>query len=280
MKIYDNHSISPFSFIHIGGIVKRIIFAFNEKELISSYKNKTLVVGNTSKILFAFDNYQNTIIFDRNSYILEKRNSFVVGSGTSLSYLGKYFEQSGYKGFSFIRTIPGLIGGSIVQNASFLNQSISDNLISVTFIENGKVVTKKKKELNFSYRFSYFKFHKACILHCEFKKVKDNTNTLKKEFQMALEKRKIQPKNEISLGSIFQNKLNFKVGKVLNSCLESEYALTKNVSLSKYHYNFLNIKKECTYKEILLLINSLFIVLYKKVGIIFPLEIIIIKGGD
>ncbi len=280
MKIYENHLISPFSFIHIGGKVKKIIFAFNEKELIASYKDDLLVVGNTSKILFAFNNYQNTIIFDRNSYILEKRDSFIVGSGTSLAKIGRFFEQSGYKGFSYIRTIPGQIGGSIVQNASFLNQAISDNLISVTFLENGKVITKKKEELNFAYRFSYFKFHKACILHCEIKKIKEDKEVLKREYEEALAKRNTQPKHEISLGSIFKNKSKYKVSKVLNSCLESEFSLTKNVSLSKYHYNFLNIKKDCTYKEILLLINTLFIVLYKKVGIIFPLEIIIIKGGD
>ena len=281
MNIYHDLDIKKYSYIHVGGIVKNAIFAYNEKELIGAYSLKNvLVVGNTSKILFAFDYFNKTIVFDRNKYIIELNNRIVIGSGTPLAYIGKYFQDKGYASFSKIRTIPGRLGGSICQNASCFNQCISDNLYSVTFIENGKVMTKLKKELWFSYRNSYFKVHNCLILHCTFLKIEKEKELLKNEYINALEKRKLQPENEVNLGSIFKNKAKYQVAKILDSLNLKGYKLTKGVSLSKTHPNFLDIKKECTYQEILLLINTLYIVLYKVVGVIFPLEIIIIKGGD
>ncbi len=277
MKIYENYSIANFSYIHVGGLVKNIIIVENELEMINALKKykKAYIFGNTSKTLFAFEHLEKNIILDRNDYILDLKNKIQVGSGTLLSKVGNYFLKNNYKGFSYIYTIPGRVGGSLVQNASYLNQAISSYLISVTFLEDNKIKTLKKESLLFSYRSSYFKFHKCVILHCEFKKELGIKTILKKEYEEALQKRSLQPK-ELSLGSIFKNKNNYFVGKILDDY--KGFYLSKSVKVSNIHANFLNIKKDCFYNDILLLINTLFIVLYKRTKKIFPLEIIILKG--
>lgn len=280
MHIYYNSSIKDFSYIKIGGIVKQIIIASTEEELIKGYllSKPNVVVGNTSKILFAFDYLDKSIIIDHNAYIKEINNQIVVGSGTLLSKIGLYYQEKGYKGFEYIRTIPGRLGGSIVQNASFNKESIADNIISVTFLENNKIITKNKEELMFSYRNSYFKTHDGLILHACLKKEKQDKKINQEKFLDALSLRANQPKNITTLGSIFLNVGKDKVGFILNDL--KGFSLTKGVSLSKKHANFLEIKKECAFQEILLLISTLYIVLYKRVRRFFPLEIILIKGGD
>ncbi len=280
MKIFNNKSIKEYSYIKVGGIVKKIIFAYNEKELLNAYYKypNCLIFGNTSKTLFAFDYLDREIIFDRNKYIIDLKDKVLIGSGTPLNQIGNYFFQHNLSGFSQIMTIPGLLGGSICQNASCLKQNISDNLIDVTFYEDNMIKTLKKEELIFSYRSSYFKFHKTLILHASFKKIFKEKQYLRQEYEESLIKRKTQPLNEINLGSIFKNKKNFQVAKILDELNLKGFSLSKDVSISQKHPNFLNIKKDCSYKQILLLINTIFVILYKQKGIIFPLEIIIIKG--
>lgn len=281
MNIYHNADISSYSYIKIGGIVKNLIIAENEKDLINAYiyDNNALVFGNTSKTLFAFDYLDKTVILDKNNYIIDLKQSVLIGSGTPLAKIGWYFEEKNLDGFSKIRTIPGLLGGSLTQNASCFLQCISEYIETITIIKEHKVITLKKEDVWFSYRNSYFKKNKCVILHCTFKKVYKNKKNLRDEYLKTLLMRDRQPKKEINLGSIFQNKNGYSVSKILDSLSLRGFHKTNNVEISKKHANFLNIKKECKYEEILLLINTLFIVLYKRTKIIFPMEIIIIRGG-
>ena len=287
MEYLKNKSIKDFSYIKVGGMVDEIFIAKNEKEIIEVIDNKSRIriVGGGSKILFSFKQDHSSYLIDRNDFIFEKKDSLLIGGGTPLSKVGKYFENHSLKGFSALSTIPGRIGGSIVQNASCYNQCISDKLLSVTVYFNHKIIKKKKEELMFSYRNSIFKYIPYVILHAEFKKEVGNKDDIKNTTLKILEYRKNnQPINTLTLGSTFKNINGFKVGQILDELNLKGFSLSNQVNVSKIHANFLEIKKDCSYEQIMLLIHSLSGVLYKKKGIIFPLEIIIFRedyfGGE
>ncbi|MBR1616538.1 FAD-binding protein [bacterium] len=68
--------------------------------------------------------------------------------------LSKYALSKNLSGFEFLIGIPASLGGAIYMNAGAHNQTISDFLVSakVYDIENNKILTLKKDELDFSYR--------------------------------------------------------------------------------------------------------------------------------
>lgn len=281
MKHYHNISIAPFSYIKVGGIVKDLYIIENEEEILTLYKRDFRIVGNGSKILFAFTNDESTYIIDRNSYIKEYANFIEVGGGTPLSTIGQYFENKGYLGFSRIRFIPGRLGGALVQNASCFNECISDLLVSLRYFDGEKIIELRQNECQFSYRDSIFKGIKGMILSSKFKKVPCNPLLLKKDSEfIRKQKEKSQPLHVLSLGSTFQNVQNYSVSKILDELNFKGFGLFPHAHISLVHSNFIEIKKSCFYPEISLLINHLNIVLYKEIGIFFPIEIVIFRRKD
>ena len=280
MKCFKNVAISKFSYIKVGGIVNKLYVAENEEDIkrILLYEKRVRIVGQASKILFAFHHDNSSYIIDRNDYILDKEDYIEIGSGTPLSKIGLYFENNSLSGFSKIRTIPGRLGGSIVQNASCYDQCISDLLIDVRVIYNNKIIIKNKEELAFSYRNSIFKIIPYTILSARFIKIKKDVELLKKETEKVIQLRKEkQPINKLTLGSTFINFDGLIVSKILDDLHFKGFSLTSGVKVSDKHANFLEIEKDCSYEQIMLLLHSLSGVLYKRMGVFFPLEIVIFR---
>ncbi len=279
MKILSDVLSKNYSYIKVGGVIKKLIIIENDDDIkklnISDFK----VIGNGSKILFDFDYTEDTYLLDRNSYIREFEDSVLIGGGTTLNDIGKYFSNNNLASFSKIRTIPGRLGGTICQNASCFDECITDNLIDVTFYSQGKILNLKKEELLFSYRSSFFQqSNNVFILNARFKKIKKDKNILENETRDVINKRKLnQPVDKLTLGSTFKNINPFYAGKILDELNYKGFCLTKGCEVSKKHCNFIEIKKDCSSYEISLLINTLKGVLYKKTGIKFPLEIIIFR---
>ncbi len=280
MDLFKSYPISKISYVKVGGIVNKLYIVKNEEELklVLAFEKNVRIIGQSSKILFAFYYDSSTYILDRNDYIYETNDYIEIGGGTHLNKIGSYFENKGYDGFSKIRTIPGRLGGSIVQNASCYNQSISDNIIEVKVIYNNKTMYKCKQDLAFSYRSSIFKFVPYVILSARFKKIKKDPNILKKETnETILSRMKTQPVDVLTFGSTFINFNGYVVSKVLDQLSLKGFSCSDKVCVSKKHSNFLEIKKDCSYEQIILLLHSLSGVLYKRMGVFFPLEIVVFK---
>lgn len=280
MNVFKNVNISPYSYIKVGGVVDKLYIVKNEENFIQvlNYENNVKLIGQASKILFAFDYDYSSYILDRNDYIKEEKDRIIIGSGTPLNKIGDYFEKRGYEGFSFIRTIPGRLGGSLVQNASCFNECVSDKLIRVKVYFNHRITYKNKEDLAFSYRNSIFKIVPFVILSAEFKKDKKSIKTLKENTKKALYYRKQNtPFDKLNLGSTFINVEDKIVSKLLDELSFKGFYLSEGVKVSRKHANFLEIEKDCSYEQIILLLRYLSSVLYKRVGVFFPLEIIIFK---
>ena len=71
--------------------------------------------------------------------------------------------------------IPGTLGGNLKMNAGCYGQEIGSNLVECTIISsNGKMLTRKKKEISFGYRTSTF--HNDIIIDATFTFKYDHKN--------------------------------------------------------------------------------------------------------
>ena len=107
---------------------------------------------------------------------------------------------------SFMRTIPGTVGGAVRMNAGCYGRYVSDCLETVNVIErNGKIFKLTKDELKFKYRSSGLESN-CIVTSATFRPDKKVSAVLKNEMAKAVDYRaSVQPTNELSCGSTFKN---------------------------------------------------------------------------
>lgn len=171
MQVKEDEDLSLYTTIRIGGKCNKLYFPETSeelKELLMHYPD-TRILGAGSNLLIndrkEFDRIICLRHFLKNEITLLK-DSVYVGAGVRLQQFIKVINENGYGGIEYLFSVPGLIGGAIYMNAGRgkgANEAISDYLVSVDVIENGKIVTYSKDECLFGYRFSVFQ-NKQCVI--------------------------------------------------------------------------------------------------------------------
>ena len=212
-----------------------------------------------------------------NNYIKETNDRVIVGAGVQLKRFSSFMVSNGYLGFEGLISIPGDVGGAIVNNAGAFHDEISDFLDYVKVWENGKIKTLHKDELGFSYRNSIFKTRNCIIYDACFKKIKGNKDEILERVKNSVAIRAIsQPKNILTLGSTFKNSNEFKIAQVLDE-LGMKGFQSENVKISNVHANFLQNVDNCTQKNFLNILVILRSVVYNRLKYLPELEIIILR---
>lgn len=277
IKIFKNYHINKKSFIHVGGIVKEYCECDNLYESINYLKNKEFIcLGNTSKILFDFTYCNKNFFCYKNDKLVFFKDYFFASSGISLLNLYLKLKEKNIGGFSYLATIPGLLGGSIVNNSSFKEECISDLLIKVLVFENNRFKILNKNELNLTYRNSNLKKDNLFIVGAYFL-IKYDYEIEKKNLIAKNYRKSVQFNTFNSLGSTFKNYQNYQIGKILDNLSLKGYKYSQNLMISPFHANFILIKPYSSSKDMHNLINFLKKVLYNYLGEEIEIEIQIIN---
>jgi len=278
-----NFDVKSISTVKIGGIIKKFYEVYNPlglKEVLKELKknNETYyVIGGCSKILFPDIFLRDALICLKNDFIKCQKNVVVVGAGTLLKKFAHFMTNHGYSGFSGLVSIPGQVGGAIVNNAGAFNDEISTNLVSIKVYHNGRFKTLKKEELDFSYRTSRLKHESMIVLEATFKKVPRDKSALQSEARANILKRiESQPHQVLTLGSTFKNKKGQYIAQVLDSIGVKGLALN-GVRVSSRHANFLENYDNCTQKNFLNILVILRTLVYNKLGYNAEFEVIILR---
>ena len=280
IKIKYNYDISNISYIKVGGNVKVYIETdeVNVIQKILKITRKIKYIGNCSNIFFSF--YYSDYIFIKyvnKSFIICK--NMLIGSSLSLKFLSSNLIKKGISGFEKLEGIPGLIGGSIVNNASCYNQEISTLLIGINVLDEfGKEKYISKEEIIFSYHDSSLKNGNILILSAYFKIEYLNKEELIKEKEYVRTLRiNSQPYDKITLGTTFKKIKDIVIPKVLEEL--NVKGMKKNLTcVSNKHSNFIEIGKKEKIENIIYLIEEVNRLLYNKLGYYIDLEIEKIRG--
>ena len=246
-------------------------------DVISLIKNNMcdIFVGRMSKMLFAFDYKNINIIKYLGKHIEIKNDLLIVESGISLFELGKFAIKNGIDGFEKIMTIPGNLGGSVVNNVSFLDQEISKNILFLEIIDkDGNIRLIKRDEIIFEYRKMSINLKKYFIAKVIFKIHKKLRHFLYREYKKAINYRmENQPKIH-SFGSTFINPYPLKAYQLINQCIDCKEF--NKVTINLKHANFIELRKDLEYLNLVKLIERIQEVVYNKVGLYLKTEIKII----
>lgn len=136
-------------------------------------------------------------------------NRVIAGAAALDAQVARRAAEAGVD-LTFLRTIPGAIGGAVRMNAGCYGSYVADHLVSAQAVtRGGAVVTLAREALNFAYRHSDLP-EGWVIVEATFEGASGEPGALEERMAAQLQKRdETQPTRERSAGSTFRNPAGF-----------------------------------------------------------------------
>ncbi len=211
MIVLENESMIKHTTVRIGGVAKRFLIPEAVDELTSLIhdENPQFFIGGGSNLLISereFDLVVGMKRFNKDFQHLGE-GVFKIGASLRLQDMINRINEIGYGGPEYLYSVPGLVGGAIVMNAGRGKKyphSISDYIISIDVLRNGKLVTLKKSDGFFSYRDSAFKHNGDIVVSTimKFPEMLEEESIDRKRNRLDL-CRNIQDASKPNFGSVF-----------------------------------------------------------------------------
>lgn len=264
-EVLIDYSLKDLNTYKIESKTKYLVKPYNKNLLIKllKYLNtnniKYFILGGGSNIILSDNTFDGVIIkLDNFNKVKILKNSVFVEAGVMLNKFSFDMCNNGLCGLEWATGIPGTVGGSIVGNAGAYNNSISDFINEVYFLdENLNFKTLKKAEFKSSYRYTIFKENKKNIilgakLNLKHGNKNESLELIKERLQRRLSS---QPLEYPSAGSVFRNpSKEIFAGKLIEDLGLKGYNVN-DAKISEKHANFIINVGNATGKDIIDLIN-------------------------
>ncbi len=238
--------------------------------LAKQYNVKYKVIGNGTNILVSDLGFDGLIIETKKlNDVFFKRENVKAMAGASLEKLIKFNLEHNLGGLEALSGIPATVGGAIVMNAGAFGHNISDYILTVDTLSNGKVKTYDKNECKFLYRSSRFIHKKETVISATFNFPNVEKEVVLSGIKSFMEiRRKIQPQGR-SCGSVFTNPKPLSAGALIEKAGLKGYVLG-GARVSEKHANFILTSQKARAKDVYLLIQEI----KQKVKDAFGVELI------
>lgn len=268
--------------IGCGGLIDYYVKPSSIEKLSQLYKTiiqnnvKYFIIGNGSNVLAHDEDYKGVVISlkDMDKYYKIDNDILTVSANyptTSLAYSLSLINKGD---LSYLGGIPGTIGGAVYNNSGAYKKSISDDLISVKYINTcGEVKELDLKNLDLLYRYSVFHKIPGIIVEAKFRLIDIDTKDI-----LLLRKKKrqeTQPLNEKNMGSIFKNSNLIPSYKIIDGLNLRGFNIG-DACVSTKHSNFIINKGQAKFYEMLKLIEIIQKKSYNEIGIKLEYEITIV----
>ncbi|MBR2840515.1 MAG: UDP-N-acetylmuramate dehydrogenase [Bacilli bacterium] len=278
MKI-DKVSIKDYTTYKLTGKMKLFVpkDISELKEILK--KDRCKIIGNGSNLIID-KSYDKTLVKLQHFDDINICGNIVdVGSGYSLSKLSRKCADNALSGLEFACGIPGTVGGAIYMNAGAYGHEIFDVLNSITVLdEKLQIIEICKKDLKSSYRNSLLKDNNYICLKAQFKLDSKKSEIIKRDIINIMEdRRKKQPLEYPSAGSVFKNPKGYSAGRLIEKSGLKGLSVN-DASISEKHANFIINKGNASSDDVIKLINIIKDKIKKEYGIDLELEQEILKG--
>ena len=275
MSVKRNVGLKDLTSIRIGGKAKRLLVVNSRKEaclIVRKIGFSFYILGNGSNILVKDCLIERPVITlgRRFNYLVQKGEYLDVGASTSLSFLVKYCIRNNLSGLENLSGVPAQIGGLVAMNASAFGTNVSDLIQSVEVVnKNGEIEHLKKKQIQFSYRFSSLENYIVLSVRLGLK----NSTNIKEKVRKILKKRFVSQECYLpSCGSIFKNPQGDKAGLLIDSC-GLKGAEKGGAQVSVKHANFIVNKCSACYSDVEYLIRRIKDRVYSKYSVFLKEEV-------
>ena len=259
-----NESLKKHTTYGIGGPADLMIFPKSKQdlikviEIINDNKIQLTILGSGSNVLVSDNGIRGAVISLKNSLkqIEVDNNILYAECGTMLGKIVKHAVKNNLIGLENLNGVPGTLGGALIMNAGAWGGEISENLVHVEIMNSKNEIQKiQKKDLNFSYRQSSFN-KDDILLSAKFNLQKADKDVIKENFIEAQSgRKKSQPLNKRSAGSLFKNPKNNSAGKLLDEAGLKGFSFG-DAKISEKHANFFINDGDASSRDMLMLIKK------------------------
>lgn len=165
------------------------------------------VLGRCTNVLVGDAGLPGLTVLARNAASTLDGDVLRAEAGVELPALVGDLAARGFAGLTFAGNIPGSVGGAVVGNAGAYGESVSDALLDVHLLEEGKEHLVSPESLDFGYRTSLLKSRSdIVVLSASFRVERSRSDELLRRIadDAALRRRK-HPLEYASCGSYFKN---------------------------------------------------------------------------
>jgi UDP-N-acetylmuramate dehydrogenase len=246
-RVFINAPMRKYTSIKVGGPADGLFFPKNIAELKKLVRFATkknipfLILGRGTNLVVRDNGIRGWVISLTQGIKKIQTEGDVVEAeaGLSLQRLVQSTIQKGFTGLEPFFGIPGTVGGGLVMNAGAWGVELKDLVLSVTLMkEDGEIVERPRARLNFSYRCLSFP-SSWIILKGRFQLKKGKKEEILEQVRSYSEMRKrTQPLDYPSAGSIFKNPKEGPAGKWIEEVGLKGFRMGRAM-ISDRHANFI-----------------------------------------
>jgi UDP-N-acetylmuramate dehydrogenase len=283
-KVLFNAPLKRYTSMKVGGPVDALLFPTDVDELrrlVHQARDKSiplLILGKGTNVIVMDQGVRGwAISLTRGLRRIRKKGERVEAeAGALLQRLVQFSAQRSLTGFEPFTGIPGTVGGGLAMNAGAWGSELKDLTLSVTLMDrDGKIVEKPRSKLQFSYR-GLILPRGSIVLKAQFQLKRGDGEEIRERIKSYSERRKkTQPLDYPSAGSIFKNPENARAGKVIDETGLKGFRIGQAM-ISERHGNFIINLGKATAKEILQLMEWVEKNVYEKKGISLEREVKVI----
>ncbi len=263
-KVYINEPMSNHTSFKIGGPADLMILPDSSEQIeetikcLVSAKVPYLVMGNGTNLLVSDKGIRGVVIkiYDNMDRYSVDGEFMEIEAGMLISKASKIALQNSLSGLEFAEGIPGTIGGAVTMNAGAYIGEMSMVVDETEYLDvNGRIVTVRGKEHDFSYRTSVIQKTKGIVLKTRLKlKFGENPKIKEAMDDFNFKRRDKQPLEWPSAGSVFKRPQGYFVGKLIDDCGLRGYGIG-GAKISDKHSGFIINTGVATCKDVLELIS-------------------------
>ncbi|HQX57359.1 MAG TPA: FAD-binding protein, partial [Pyrinomonadaceae bacterium] len=169
IKLRSNTPLAPLTTLKVGGAARYFVEVSSEDELIKALgfaKENDLnlfILGGGSNVVISDSGFDGLVVKIAIKGMIEtaregKRVELSVGAGEDWDSFVAFAVDRGLTGVECLSGIPGLVGGTPIQNVGAYGQEVSETIVSVRCLDrlSGAIVEMTNVDCSFSYRKSIF----------------------------------------------------------------------------------------------------------------------------
>lgn len=279
--------LAKYTAARLGGPADVLAIAHNNDALLQAIEiahqldMPWLILGGGTNILVSDQGFRGLVLINhaKNVEIKDATGYVITDAGVNLSTLARRCMARGLKGMEWCVSVPGTVGGAVVNNAGAHGSDIAQNLVSATIVDTSlqRFVLEAwpKSALKYDYRYSILKANHGRYLvlgaHLQLEPGHDPTSLKTTADGFVAHRKQTQPPGA-SLGSIFKNPPGDYAGRLIEIAGLKGYRIG-GVQVSPLHGNFFINDEHGTATQYSQLIDYVRETVLEKTGVILEIEI-------
>lgn len=232
-----------------------------------------LFLGNGSNLLFDDEGFRGMAIKPlgtASSFEVISNELIVAPAGRLLAALARFARRAGSEALDWMATVPGCVGGSVVNNAGAFGREMADHLEWIEGIDLKDLSLRQihRRDLNFGYRKSELRGN-FLVLRAAFRMEKIPLGGFS---EFARRRKATQPLARPSCGCVFKNPDGDSAGRLIELC-GLKGLRRGDAEVSDLHANFILNAGKATSVQVEELIRMVQSSVQERAGIILEREV-------